>query len=926
MKMLKNIKIGPKLMGSFLVVALILAAVATIGYINLRTISARGNDLYNLNAKEVINMSLINGALEKMRGDIYRYIAVAAERNSIERAINEQIAIVNELIKEYKNRELNAEEKSILTDFDVAWPEMQRGYIALMRSADENNMQQTERLLADDSYVIEARKKTLAAVKNLSDYNMNGAEIANKANIAAAQNASTAVLVFTVLGFLAAVLLGLILTISLTGPLDKAVKMMQGLALGHISDRVQLDRKDEIGILAAAMDDFAEKLQKYVVKGMEEISEGNINIATPMMDDKDEIGPVIKRMVVTIGSLISEMEFLTKSTIEGKLNKRANQDAFKGAYKEIVSGINTSIDTLVSYIDRMPGVVMLLDTEFNIQYMNETGVKLLKANKDQIIGSKCYSHFKTGDCNTGKCACGRAMAEGRAVTSETEAHPGGSNLDISYTGVPIKDRSGKTIGAFEVVTDQTDIKRAQRLSQKISDYQSVAVEKISRALESISKGEFNVDVDVDKGDNDTVQVRENFVVITKAIMQTVSAVKQMTDDINTLTQAAVDGNLAARAEYKKHKGEYSRIVEGINNILDGVIIPINEAADVLEKVSSKDLAARVKGNYKGDLAKIKEALNLAVDNLDKAMQQVAIGAEQVASASVQVSTGAQSLSQGTSEQASSLEEVSSSLQEMSSMTKQNVSNAKEAKGVAELARESADKGVESMSKLSSAINKIKASSDSTAKIVKTIDEIAFQTNLLALNAAVEAARAGDAGKGFAVVAEEVRNLAMRSAEAAKNTANLIEEAVKNSENGVVLNSEVLKNFQEINEKANKVSQVVAEIAAASEQQDQGISQVNKAVEQMNQVTQQNAANAEESASAAEEMSSQSEEMRSMVAGFKLTASNEFSQALKASSQSGHLLHNLAQGKKGVKAAAGIQPDPRKVIPLDEKDHKILKDF
>jgi methyl-accepting chemotaxis protein len=231
-----------------------------------------------------------------------------------------------------------------------------------------------------------------------------------------------------------------------------------------------------------------------------------------------------------------------------------------------------------------------------------------------------------------------------------------------------------------------------------------------------------------------------------------------------------------------------------------------------------------------------------------------------------------------------------------------------------------------MNRMSSAINKIKTSSDSTAKIVKTIDEIAFQTNLLALNAAVEAARAGDAGRGFAVVAEEVRNLAMRSAEAAKNTANLIEEAVKNSENGVAINAEVLNNFQEITEKANKVSQVVAEIAAASEQQDLGINQVNKAVEQLNMLTQQNAANAEESASAAQEMSSQSEEMRSMVAGFKLTAFHAFTNAYQAGSQPGHIQQNLAKGKKGGKAISGIHPDPRRVIPLDDKDHDILNNF
>jgi methyl-accepting chemotaxis protein len=373
-------------------------------------------------------------------------------------------------------------------------------------------------------------------------------------------------------------------------------------------------------------------------------------------------------------------------------------------------------------------------------------------------------------------------------------------------------------------------------------------------------------------------------------------------------------------------GAYHDIIHGVNKTLDGVMGPINEASEVLERIAGKDMTARIRSDYKGDHAKIKESLNLAVENLDKALQQVAIGADQVGAASLQVSSGGQSLSQGASEQASSLEEISSSLQEMSSMTKQNAISAREAKGVAEEAHGSADKGVESMNRMSMAINKIKLSSDATAKIVKTIDEIAFQTNLLALNAAVEAARAGDAGRGFAVVAEEVRNLAMRSAEAAKNTANLIEEAVKNSENGVAINSEVLKNFQEITDKINKVSQVVAEIAAASDQQDQGISQVNKAVEQLNLLTQQNAANAEESASAAEQMSSQSEQMQSMVAGFKLTVSHDFNQALPAGGQSGHGLPDLSAGKKRGKAVLGLQPDPRKVIPLDDKDHDILKAF
>ena len=260
------------------------------------------------------------------------------------------------------------------------------------------------------------------------------------------------------------------------------------------------------------------------------------------------------------------------------------------------------------------------------------------------------------------------------------------------------------------------------------------------------------------------------------------------------------------------------------------------------------------------------------------------------------------------------------------MTKQNVLSAREAKGVAQEARHRAEAGVESMNLMSSAIDKIKTSSDATARIVKTIDEIAFQTNLLALNAAVEAARAGDAGKGFAVVAQEVRNLAMRSAEAAKNTEDLIKEAVKNSENGVVINSEVLKNFQEIKEKISRVSQAMAEIAAASEQQDQGISQVNKAVEQLNQLTQRGAANAEESASAAEEMSSQSEEMRSMVASFKLNGSGHLDRALLTGKQSKSFLMGPAYKEKKINAMSIIQPDPRNIIPFDDKDRSILNAF
>jgi methyl-accepting chemotaxis protein len=340
-------------------------------------------------------------------------------------------------------------------------------------------------------------------------------------------------------------------------------------------------------------------------------------------------------------------------------------------------------------------------------------------------------------------------------------------------------------------------------------------------------------------------------------------------EVATIVDAAANGDFTKRMDVSNKTGFFKQLGDGVNRLLDTAASGLDEVGRVLGTLAQGDLTQKVSGDYHGTFGKLKDDTNATVERLQGIVGQIKDATDAINTAAKEIAAGNADLSQRTEEQASSLEETASSMEELTSTVKQNAENARQANQLAKGASDVAGKGGQVVGEVVHTMSAINESSRKIVDIISVIDGIAFQTNILALNAAVEAARAGEQGRGFAVVAGEVRNLAQRSAAAAKEIKALIGDSVEKVEGGTKLVEEAGRTMDEIANSIKRVTDIMSEISAASLEQSSGIEQVNQAVTQMDEVTQQNAALVEEAAAAAESMEEQAQNLAAAVAVFKV---------------------------------------------------------
>jgi len=852
-----NIKTMRKLMSGFALVGAIMAGVGYIGVSNMERINSATENIYDVQLKPLMTLTKVRGLVHQVRGWVLVAVLTKDKADQVQ-----AVAKIQELAKQ-SDENMQAFEKSIRSEeVRKSFEEFRKAlseYRAVrdgtvLKLAQEGN--QAGAIAAMKGEGAARYKHVIETINNVVDVKTKIAD--GKYNEAAKTYGDSKLILTGIIagGIALGLVIGWLIARFLSRNLADVITAAQGLGSGDLKARSSVTTHDEVGQLAQAFNDMGEKLQASAAKQQEMVSTLDNAQANLLMCDRNlvityvnqgalkkfkELEPEIRKFLPTFdaGKLVGAC--IDGFHKDAQRIRRILDNPQSLPHRADIQIGPVTLDLLVNAIRTADGIY----TGNSLEWMDVTVSRKMEVEMARLRSA-------LDNASTNVMVCDRNY---QIVYVNTASQTALRKIEADVQKLIPAFRADKVLGSSIDMYHKNAAHQRQLLDNP---------KNLPHHTE-IKLGPLTLDLTAAAIVNDKGEYVGNVVE-----WADITGMKNAQIAVDKLVTAATNGELSERINAEEFEGAYKVLSLGINRLLEAVVTPLNEAQATLGALAQGDLTKQMTGVYQGEFDAIKSSLNTALANLTKTVQAVREGAESVTTGSEQISRGNEDLSQRTSEQASALEETSSSMEEMTSTVKQNADNAKQANQLAIAARDVAEKGGAVTTKAVEAMGEINKSSKKIADIITVIDEIAFQTNLLALNAAVEAARAGEHGRGFAVVAAEVRNLAQRSATAAKEIKGLINESIQRVTDGSTLVDQSGKTLEEIVGSVKRVTDIIAEIAAASQEQASGIDQVNKAIMQMDETTQQNAALVEEATSASQSMKEQAVELMRQVNFFKLT--------------------------------------------------------
>lgn len=610
----------------------------------------------------------------------------------------------------------------------------------------------------------------------------------------------------------------------------------------------------------------SDKLDERHLRILREANPGNPIDYAALMDDLD-VCAIISSIIADAREMVNHMHSTSDPTLLVPTLEMLNE----------ISATASSYSGEAEEITKM-GELLFECRERLVEFYDELTRHLALVNDTMVYGSEALNSISimrqriniavSGQVNDTESTARNSLATVVAIAAGAVAVSIALAIIISRSiTVPVK----KVLVAAEALAGgDTQIyvdyysrdeigKLAKSFGKVINTLQAVAKD-IDMLIHAATAGQLDVRADSSRHEGDFKQIVEG-------INETIQALVTPVYLISGAMSELVEGNLSVRIE-GEHKGEYGAIQQSINFTLEAINAYIRQVSEALSSMAAGDLRVEIKSGFKGDFSVLKDAINIIAFSFGRLMADIGAAAEQVDFGINRVASGAQSVSQGAADQAGAIEELTITISEMARKTKKAADDANDTRMVTHSVKKYSIEGAQSMQNMQKAMNDINDSSDNISKIIRTIDDIAFQTNILALNAAVEAARAGEHGKGFAVVAAEVRGLASKSANAAKETTELIEGSIENVAAGAKITNSTSAALEKIVESVSIAEDVVGTIAVAANDEATAIGQVSTGIEQLSNVVQINAATAEETAAAAQQLSTQSEMLKQFIARFK----------------------------------------------------------